>query len=883
MGTKLRGSRLEAEVDRARTEGNWRRVTELLDSVKHKSSGMGFMQEVLEAETKLEPYIEQLAENLKPRKENIPFFKAAVELLNEAIHERKAFPNVQLEAHLLLAKINYFSANPEEAIKIIEKSGMDSANTQFRTLRALKLVAEAYSIKGLAYETVEGQDNKKSIVCFKQAAELVMSYVGELEKSIFGPPANNAVRSVSSTSTPTSAPVAKTTEKMGDLLECTLERFASLKLRGTLVDGFFTEQGVEWYRRIISGLGDKSVGEKLQQKLSLQLAEILYRSIPVHTLHSETVSQKNKSLGFYTGSQRGYFSPTSKIEEIILLLLVTEVLATRDVVLSRSAELATSRDESLRNAKSVYNLLTIVLSSLRQYQLMSKTYERAVKVASDDKHIWFQFALIEYSQGQHLKASRIIENCLLEGEHEDKADDDLACKYMFAAVIYLRYLEQYEKAEELAIHAAKVSDCMYLRERAHLLQAIAIGQLAQEPSFVDSQRKQLQKSIDILERCVEADPHDYLAVYYSALYYANARMIDKAIDRCSHCLDINPDQPAAMMLLALLLTCGGDHKLALQHIISSLRQYPTNYGLLTIRLHLEKHYGKVEEAMSTAASLLFCWQEQELVFDREDERRSQTMDAASMKRASSVARTATASLGRDASTYFPGSLGPPAPSMVSAYSQSSQLGVDMSDSGVLSANPHSEYGFSRKTDSSDPNFAEGSSLKEAKAVAVANILVTMVEIYLDAGKISEAIPCTEHIARQLPKSPQHRYAMGRIFLERGRRETQDVALRNKYLNDAKTAFSEAVMLCPTHTDAHLYLAKTHDLRGSRELAKNQAKELVTVAPLRNDYWKYLGDLCMAYGHDEEGIEAYRIANDLISTTPILPFNTIPLVFPNGFH
>lgn len=53
---------------------------------------------------------------------------------------------------------------------------------------------------------------------------------------------------------------------IGELLETTLERVPLLRLRHNLIDRPWDDEGVEWYRRIMTSLGDKAVGEKLQQR-----------------------------------------------------------------------------------------------------------------------------------------------------------------------------------------------------------------------------------------------------------------------------------------------------------------------------------------------------------------------------------------------------------------------------------------------------------------------------------------------------------------------------------------------------------------------------------------------------------------------------------------
>jgi hypothetical protein len=86
---------------------------------------------------------------------------------------------------------------------------------------------------------------------------------------------------------------------LGELLETTLERVP--RLRPNSIDrggGSGGGEGLEWYRKIMTTLGDKTIGERLQQRLSRQLAELLLRSRPDAEVDSQSVVQKNQLLGY---------------------------------------------------------------------------------------------------------------------------------------------------------------------------------------------------------------------------------------------------------------------------------------------------------------------------------------------------------------------------------------------------------------------------------------------------------------------------------------------------------------------------------------------------------------------------------------------------------
>ncbi len=110
------------------------------------------------------------------------------------------------------------------------------------------------------------------------------------------------------------------------------------------------------------------------------------------------------------------FVPQNRLEEALLALLVSESIACREAVLSRAPEHAEMRVVSLQLVKAAQNLLTLVLSSLRQYQLLSEVLERALKFASNDQYLWLQFALGLMCNRRFARSSLVLRECLRIGE-----------------------------------------------------------------------------------------------------------------------------------------------------------------------------------------------------------------------------------------------------------------------------------------------------------------------------------------------------------------------------------------------------------------------------------------------------------------------------------
>ncbi|CAD6196367.1 unnamed protein product [Caenorhabditis auriculariae] len=267
--SKLKGSRLEAEVDRARTDGNWKRLTELLPAVRSKHSGLEDVYELLLGEVQLESYLEQQGEILRPNKDHYDKVKGAESQLYTTIREHGKNGSAILEANLLLSKLHYTCAEYQKSLIDIDNSGMENANTPFRTLRALRLVAEAYAIKGLCLETMEVSSRsrsesvgsntsyeQKALFCFEKSAELAISFINELEKTIFSAQAPKGAN------VSTSSVTGKPAEKLGEILECCLERVAVLRAKDTIA------QKKKMEARGSNGTGESSPASATSQPAS---------------------------------------------------------------------------------------------------------------------------------------------------------------------------------------------------------------------------------------------------------------------------------------------------------------------------------------------------------------------------------------------------------------------------------------------------------------------------------------------------------------------------------------------------------------------------------------------------------------------------------------
>uniref|UniRef100_A0A914QVW7 Uncharacterized protein n=1 Tax=Panagrolaimus davidi TaxID=227884 RepID=A0A914QVW7_9BILA len=125
----------------------------------------------------------------------------------------------------------------------------------------------------------------------------------------------------------------------------------------------------------------------------------------------------------------------------------------------------------------------------------------------------------------------------------------------------------------------------------------------------------MTEAIKHFEKAIHLDPHDELAHLYTALQYATCDDLEKAIEHCQRSLEINDEQPSAIMLMALLFTARRDFKSALTLVLNALMDYPNHYGLLVLRLILEAKYGRLDKVLHTSKNLFSFWRKLPITYN----------------------------------------------------------------------------------------------------------------------------------------------------------------------------------------------------------------------------------------------------------------------------
>ena len=182
---------IETEIERAREEGNWKRVGELAEQLKQRPEKQcETLANFLVGEAKLEDFLEEFP----PKEKNVSRAKEGLvearECLMRTIGDEAKKLGVHLDSYILLGKLNYAMGNYTEALRFYERAQLDSLEEKQLPARSLKIMAEAFAIKALCYEKISTSasvskssksklsDKEAAIVrCYEVSGDLTMLFL----------------------------------------------------------------------------------------------------------------------------------------------------------------------------------------------------------------------------------------------------------------------------------------------------------------------------------------------------------------------------------------------------------------------------------------------------------------------------------------------------------------------------------------------------------------------------------------------------------------------------------------------------------------------------------------------------------------------------------
>uniref|UniRef100_A0A8D0FE74 Tetratricopeptide repeat domain 7A n=1 Tax=Strix occidentalis caurina TaxID=311401 RepID=A0A8D0FE74_STROC len=597
--------KLEGEIERCRAEGQWGPLRYLAQQLRPparppRKAAVGGAQDaedygsMLLAEALLE---ECLKENFAKLKDSIPLIEKNEPKLSEAkqyltniLNRGKLRPKYMTEAMLILGKLHYVEGSYRDAISMYARAGIDDLSTKDEPLYMLRLVTEAFVIKGLSLERSTNsvasrarlcEREEEVMSCFETACVIAQVYLQELEKTL------NIThpRSIKGSN------VTYSEFELSYFLEAALQSAYVTHLKKGFLKSGTTVLLVYLLPKVEHGEGE----DCYWSPLSDPLPEFMNKEDQSYV--SNLLCRRPE---LYT--EENAFCPQDNVEEALLLLLISESMANRDAVISRAPDQQDDRAVSLRDASAVYDLLSITLGRRGQYVMLSECLERAMKFAFDEFHLWYQLALSMVACGKSAYAVSVLRECA-KLRPTDPTVPLLAAKVCIGP---LHWLEEGEHFAKMVIDLGE--DAGESLAKGYLALGLTYSLQATDATLKGTQDELNKKALQTLERARDLAPEDHQIILYLSLQLALVRQISDAIEHLQEALQLCKDDMNSLHLLALLFSAQKHYQHALDVINMAVVEYPESFSLLFTKVKLEWVHKGPEEALVTCRHMLQVWQ-----------------------------------------------------------------------------------------------------------------------------------------------------------------------------------------------------------------------------------------------------------------------------------
>nr|XP_006125553.1 tetratricopeptide repeat protein 7A [Pelodiscus sinensis] len=839
--------KLEGEIERCRAECQWDRLPELarqlLPATSPPRKGAGDAQDSVDYGNLLlaEALLEQcLKENVAKIKDSIPLMEKNEPKMSEAkkyligiLNRGKLLPKYMTEALLILGKFHYVEGSYRDAVSMYAKAGVDDISIENEPLYFLRLVTEAFVIKGLSLERSPNsiassarlsEREEEVMACFEKACVIAQVYLQELEKSL-NSMNSRSIKSSSATFSEFELPY---------FLEAALQSaYVSHLKKGNIV------KGMKDLREVLRTVETKAT-QSFKMTAAKQLAEVLLHSLsedcywsPLSEPLPEFINKEDNTYvssllqrrpQLYTGDN--LYCPQDNIEEALLLLLISESMANRDAVISRAPDQKDDRAVSLQDASAVYDLLSITLGRRGQYVMLSECLERAMKFAFGEFHLWYQLALSMLACGKSAYAVSVLRECA-KLRPADPMIPLLAAKVCIGP---LHWLEEGECFAKMVIDLGE--DAGEFLAKGYLALGLTYSLQATDATLKCSQDKLHKKALQTLQRAHQLAPEDHQIILYVSLQLALVRQISDAIECLQEALKLCKDDMNSLHLLALLFSAQKHYQHALDVINMALAEYPESFSLLFTKLKLERVHKGPEEALVTCRHMMHMWQ---MVYN--------FSQYSSSEEESSV-------------TEVP---------MVKKHNgmHLSLPDAHDTDSGSQRA---SSIAASRLEQAMSEVTMQNAALKQGPMqlwTTLEQIWLESAELFMEKRHLKEAGFCIQEAASLFPTSHTVLYMRGRLAEMKGS------------LEEAKQLYDEALTVNPAGVEIMHSLGPILRKLGRRSLAQKVLRDAVQIQNTSHQAWNSLGEVLQAQGKNEAAVECLLTALDLESSSPVVPFTVIP--------
>ncbi|CAK6962354.1 tetratricopeptide repeat protein 7A isoform X2 [Scomber scombrus] len=838
--------RLEAELERCRAECQWDKMPAIIDQMQaarfHEDDDYGtllmaevLLEECLQENTDLLRRCTALMDKTQPR------LSKAKGHLNSILSRGRLTPRYLNEALLLMAKVHYVQGRYRDAQGMCARVGLEELTHDDQPIYHLRLLAEAFVIKGLSldHQIVSAvsrvrlsEREEESLSCYLRACDAALSYLQEIDKVVTTPHTKTAKASL----LPPPVDI-----DLGYFIQAALQSaYLCLLHRGHLA------QGAHQLRRVLRVVESRG-SQSFRKSAARKLAEVLLSSVsedgywpplgppPSAWLHREGAAASKDAIYPTVKPPQRYntdscFCPQDVVEEAVLLLLITESMASGEAVISRLPDQSDARQASLQDATSVYDLLTIGMARRGQYAMLSECLERAMKFSFNEFHLWHQLGLSLMAAGKDVGAVSVFKECARMRPEDPSLP-------LLAAKVCIGQLHWFKEAEALSQTVVSMGEeAGEFLPRAYLAVGLCCSLQASDATLKADRNEFNQRALQALSKAHSLDPQDSQIAMYLSLQLAHVRQVSAAMEPLQAALSLHGDDLHSLHLLILLLSAQKHHRHALDTLNLALSQHPGNFNLLFTKVKLEEALFGPAAALQTCEEMLQCWQ------SRYDVSRSnETDDSSSIP----VVERPEVSLG--------------------ARKPSIHLTLpDFQDVSTGSLSP-SSIAVSRL----EAALSEVSDISSSRRQGPMYIWATLERIWLQAGelfmvdgRLKEAQFCIAEASSLFPNSHSVRLQQGRLAELRGQ------------LDEAKGLYDEALAIHPTGERILVHMGRLLVKTGRVHLGEKVLRDAVQIHSTSHEAWSRLGEALQSRG-SRQAPDCFLTALELEASCPIRPFNIIP--------
>uniref|UniRef100_A0A3Q2XJK8 Tetratricopeptide repeat domain 7A n=1 Tax=Hippocampus comes TaxID=109280 RepID=A0A3Q2XJK8_HIPCM len=783
--------RLEAELDRYRAECQWDKIPPIVEHMQaarmHEDgectcspqvllysptfSGRDDYGTLLLAEALLE---ESLQENMDLLRSSTPLMDKmqpklcrAKSYLNIILSRGRLSPRYLNEALLLMAKVHYVQGCHRDAQGMCARVGLEELTQDDQPTYHLRLLAEAFVIKGLsldhqALSSVSRirllEREEESLSCYLKACDAALSYLQELDK----------VRPRRFLSFP---------------ILCVLELVQS------------TTQFCAAARK---------------------LAEVLLSSVSEDSYWPPLGPPPSTFNNLCFLCHCSCFCPQDVVEEAVLLLLITESMASGDAVISRLPDQAEALQATLKNSISVYDLLAIGMARRRQYNMLSECLERAMKFSFNEFHLWHQLGLSLMASGKAVGAVSVFKECA-----RMRPEDPLLP--LLAAKVCIGQLHWFSEAEALSQSVVSMGEgAGESLPRAYLALGLSYSlQASDGDTEIGFILKCCwgKKKLRMNSEAHSLDPQDAHIAMCLALQLALVRQVSAAMEPLQEALSLQGDDLHSLHLLSLLLSAQKHHRHALDTLGLALSQHPDNFNLLFTKAKLEEVLYGPSVALKTCQEMLQIWQRR--------------YDVSLVERLDAGPRVSKTSIHLTLPDFQDTSTGSMSPSSVAA----SRLEAALSEVSDISS-----------THRQGPTYIW---------TTLERIWLQAGELFMEDGRLKEGQFCIAEASSLFPNSHS-------VLLQRGH-----LAELRGQLDEAKNLYDEALAIHPTGERILV-----HMVSNGKSYADKVLRDAVQIHNTSHKAWSGLGEALHSLG-STQAPDCFLTALELEASCPIRPFTIIP--------